>query len=109
VGKLGSIFAQFPLYFALDIHTPLLMVHGDQDDAVPFSQAVELFSALYRMGDRPVVMLQYVGESHELNLNPQTEPDLWKRKIEFLDHFLKGAPAPAWWAQNTSYSEAATP
>lgn len=90
-----------PLYHALRINTPLLIVHGDQDQAVPFSQAVELFNTLRRMGDKPVVLLQYAGENHVFS--PKAQRDIDQRMGEFFDHFLKGTPAPLWWSEGVSY------
>jgi dipeptidyl aminopeptidase/acylaminoacyl peptidase len=84
-----------PLYSVRNIHTPLLLAHGDVDAAVSFSQSVELFSSMQRLGDRPVVLLQYPGEDHVLG--DEATSDLANRKREFFDHFLRDGPAPEWW------------
>jgi dipeptidyl aminopeptidase/acylaminoacyl peptidase len=90
-----------PLFSAQRIRTPLLMVHGDRDPAVPFSQAVELFNTLRRMGNRSTVLLHYVGEDHSL-MKDETMHDLHRRIEEFFDHILKREPAPRWWADEQS-------
>jgi dipeptidyl aminopeptidase/acylaminoacyl peptidase len=89
-----------PLYHARSIRTPLLMIHGNIDGAVSFTQAVEMFNALRRMGNESVVMLEYVGENHVFS--PIAQHDADQRRFEFFDHFLKGQPAPSWWADGKS-------
>ena len=43
----------------------------------------------------PVLMLQYVGEGHTLQI-PVNQMDYTVRMREFFDHHLKGKPAPRW-------------
>jgi dipeptidyl aminopeptidase/acylaminoacyl peptidase len=89
-----------PLYSASALQTPLLLVHGDRDGAVPFAQSVELFNTLRRMGDKAVVLLQYAGEGHLFS--PGADLDVATRKLQFFDHFLRGEPAPGWWSEGLS-------
>ena len=91
-----------PLFFADRVETPLVLMHGDEDDAVPWYQSIELYLALRRLG-KDAVFLQYRGEPH----HPQkygNKLDYSIRMKEFFDHFLKGAPAPEWWAKGELYS-----
>lgn len=83
-----------PLFAADKIHTPLLIMHNDADGAVPWYQGIELFSAMRRLG-KPVWMLQYNGEEHNL-IERRNRKDLSIRLSQFFDHYLKGAKAPAW-------------
>lgn len=85
----------------------MLLAHGSSDSFVPFSQDVELFNTLRRMGNKQVVLLEYVGFDH--NVNFATGGDLERCSLESFDHFLKGAPAPAWWADGKSYAQAEAP
>ena len=39
-----------PIFMADRVQTPLLMLHNDQDDAVPWYQGIEYFLALRRLG-----------------------------------------------------------
>lgn len=87
-----------PLYHAATIRTPLLLVHGDQDRAVSFSQSVELFNTLRRMGNPSIVLLQYSNEGHDLHAESLT--DLMSRMEGFFGHFLKAEPTPRWWIGN---------
>ncbi|MEJ0038872.1 MAG: prolyl oligopeptidase family serine peptidase [Gammaproteobacteria bacterium] len=95
-----------PMSHVTSVHTPMLIAHGDADTSVPFAQSVEMFNALRRLGDREVVLLQYVGGQHdEFNSNP----DFQRRQLEFFDHYLRGAPAPRWWTEGLGYADGQTP
>lgn len=83
-----------PLFMADRVSTPLLMMHNDDDGAVPWYQGIEFFMALRRLG-QPVWMLNYNDEAHNLTRRPNMK-DLSVRMYQFFDHYLKGEPAPAW-------------
>jgi len=83
-----------PVFFAKNVRTPLMILHNDRDGAVDFTQGVEYYSTLRRLG-KPVIMLEYVGENHGLARRPN-QRDYTVRMMEFFDHYLKGAPAPDW-------------
>jgi dipeptidyl aminopeptidase/acylaminoacyl peptidase len=83
-----------PVFWADKIETPLLMMHNDQDGAVPWYQGIELFVALRRLG-KPAWLVNYNGEPHW----PTTYANKrdWNIRLQqFFDHYLKGAPAPEW-------------
>ena len=83
-----------PVFFAKNVHTPLMILHNDKDGAVDFTQGVEYFNTLRRM-QKPVIMLEYIGENHSLAKRPN-QRDYTVRMREYFDHYLKGAPAPDW-------------
>ncbi|MGB5928310.1 MAG: prolyl oligopeptidase family serine peptidase [Cyclobacteriaceae bacterium] len=83
-----------PLFHAPRVNTPLLMMHNDNDGAVPWYQGIEYFMALRRLG-KPVWMLNYRGEEHNL-MQRKNRKDLSKRMKQFFDHYLMDAPAPEW-------------
>jgi dipeptidyl aminopeptidase/acylaminoacyl peptidase len=82
-----------PIFFIDKIKTPLLMMHGENDQSVPFAQALEFFLALRRAA-KPSWLLQYIDAGH--TLNGLSAKDYSIRVQEFFDHYLKGAPAPLW-------------
>ncbi len=91
-----------PVFFADKIQTPMLILHGDIDDAVPWEQSIELYLAMRRNG-KEAVFLQYNDEPH----HPQTYANKldWATKMkEWLDHYLKGEPAPAWITEGIPYT-----
>jgi dipeptidyl aminopeptidase/acylaminoacyl peptidase len=83
-----------PVFWAKNVHTPLMILHNDKDGAVDFTQGVEYFNTLRRM-QKPVIMLEYIGENHGL-AKPANQRDYTVRMKEFFDHYLMGAPAPDW-------------
>jgi dienelactone hydrolase len=92
--KLPLYMQNSPLFFVPRIHTPLLIMHNDKDNAVPWYQGVELFNAMRRL-NKPVWMLVYNGQPHNLSRRAD-EKDLTRRFQQFFDYFLKGAPEPQW-------------
>lgn len=85
-----------PLFEADKITTPLLMIHNDQDDAVPWYQGIEMYMAMRRL-EKPVWLLNYNGEPHGLR-KEQNQKDWTIRMQQFFDHYLLGAPEPVWMA-----------
>ncbi|QHS61070.1 alpha/beta hydrolase family protein [Chitinophaga agri] len=83
-----------PIIQADKIHTPLLLMHNDNDNAVPFAQSIELFTALRRLQKR-VWLLQYTGEGHQL-FKDEDRSDFTRRQQQFFDHYLKDQPMPDW-------------
>jgi dipeptidyl aminopeptidase/acylaminoacyl peptidase len=83
-----------PVFFARNVQTPLMILHNDKDGAVDFTQGVEYFNTLRRLG-KPVWMLEYVGENHGL-AKPANMKDYTLRMREFFDAHLMGKPAPGW-------------
>lgn len=96
-----------PLFHAKRIQTPLLIAHGNADKLVPFSQAVEMFNTLRRLGNKQVVLLEYDGVDHVFL--GATKQDLQQRMLQFFDYFLKGEDAPVWWTDGRSYLKGGAP
>lgn len=91
------------VFHAARVRTPLLILHNDNDDAVPWYQGIELFLALRRQG-KPAWLFNYNGEFHGLRRRPN-QKDWSKRLHQFFDHYLKGAPAPEWLEKGIPYLE----
>ena len=85
-----------PVFQADKINTPLLILHNDQDGAVPWYQGIELFVALRRL-ERPCWLMNYNGEPHWV-MKPENRIDFAKRMQQFFDHYLLEAPMPEWMA-----------
>ncbi len=92
--KLPLYMLNSPLFSADRIETPLLIMHNDEDGAVPWYQGIELFNAMRRL-DKPVWMLVYNGAPHNLKRRADCE-DLTIRMQQFFDFYLKDAPEPNW-------------
>jgi dipeptidyl aminopeptidase/acylaminoacyl peptidase len=90
-----------PIFMADRVETPLMMIHNDQDDAVPWQQGIEYFLALRRLG-KECYLLNYNGEKHNLgNLN--NARDFAVRMFQFFEHHLKGRPAPEWMVKGVPF------
>jgi dipeptidyl aminopeptidase/acylaminoacyl peptidase len=92
-----------PVFQAHKVQTPLLILHNDADDAVPWYQGIELFLALRRQG-KPAWLFNYNGQHHGLRRRPD-QKDWAKRMSQFFDHYLKGAPPPEWLEKGIPYLE----
>jgi esterase/lipase len=86
-----------PVFHIGKAKTPLLIVHNKEDDAILFSQAMELYLGMRRL-HKPVWMLQYDKEGHDLT-DDKNKLDFTTRMQQFFDHYLKGVPPPAWMTQ----------
>lgn len=90
-----------PVFHVRRVTTPLLILHDDQDDAVPWYQGIELFLALRRNG-KEAYLLNYNGELHGLRRR-HNQMDYSIRMKQFFDHFLKDAPKPEWMEKGVPY------
>jgi dipeptidyl aminopeptidase/acylaminoacyl peptidase len=86
-----------PVYHAKNVQTPLVILHNDKDGAVDWTQGIEYFNTLRRLG-KPVVMLQYKGENHGLR-KPENMKDYTVRMKEFFDYELMDRQPPKWWTE----------
>jgi acetyl esterase/lipase len=86
-----------PVYHAKNVTTPLLLLHNDKDGAVDWTQGIEYFNTLRRMG-KPTVLLQYKGENHGLR-KPENMKDYTVRMKEFFDYQLMDRQPPKWWTE----------
>jgi dipeptidyl aminopeptidase/acylaminoacyl peptidase len=83
-----------PVAQAKNVKTPLMILSNDADGAVDFTQGIEYYDTLRRMG-KPVVLLEYPGENHSL-ARPGNQQDYTIRMKQFFDHLLKDVVAPDW-------------
>ncbi len=90
-----------PVFFADKINTPILIQHGDEDEAVPWYQGIEYYLALRRLG-KDIIFLHYEGEPHWLGKYPNKLDYSIKMK-EYMDYHLKGTPAPDWIINGVPY------
>jgi len=82
------------LFHIKNITTPYLTVHNDLDGAVPQFQGIEFITAMRRLG-KEAYMFAFDGEEH--GLRDREHQKYWTVHLdEWFDHWLKGAPRPAW-------------
>ena len=97
-GRMGGSLWEYPQryvenspVFLLDrVKTPLLMIHGGKDDAVPSPLADEVFTDLRRLRKR-VEYARYAGEGHwEGEWGRANQIDALERTIGWFERYLKG-------------------
>jgi len=92
-----------PLFHLDKVRTPVLILHNDEDGAVPWYQGIEFFVAMRRLG-KEAYLFNYNGEAHGLR-KKQNQRDWTRRMQEYFDHHLKGEAAPAWMREGVPYHE----
>ncbi|MBR3285019.1 MAG: S9 family peptidase [Bacteroidales bacterium] len=89
---------QSPLYRADKINTPILLVHGDVDTNVPFTESIQLFTALKRLGKEVAFVAVKDQNHHILDYQKRLE---WQETIwAWFAKWLQDDPS--WW--NAVYS-----
>ncbi|HVK96225.1 MAG TPA: prolyl oligopeptidase family serine peptidase [Flavisolibacter sp.] len=83
-----------PLFQVPKIKTPLVIMANDADGAVPWYQGIEMFTAMRRL-NKPVWMLNYNGEAHNL-VERKNRKDITIRQQQYFDWLLKGEKPAKW-------------
>ncbi|MHC9538649.1 MAG: prolyl oligopeptidase family serine peptidase [Vulcanimicrobiota bacterium] len=76
-----------PFYHAAKINTPVLILHGDDDDNTFLSNSQELYTTLKKMG-KTVEFVHYPREGHGF-YEPNHLLDAFYRTKEWFDRFVK--------------------
>lgn len=81
---------QSPLSYVEKVHTPLLIIHSEQDLRCSIEQAQQLFTALKFLG-REVEFVAFEGESHGLSRGgrPQNRAERLRRIIGWFERHLR--------------------
>jgi dipeptidyl aminopeptidase/acylaminoacyl peptidase len=79
-----------PLAYAANMHTPLLLIHSENDFRAPIPAAEGLFVALRRL-KRNVEMVRYPRDGHELSRSgePKHRVDRLNRIADWFDRYVK--------------------
>jgi dipeptidyl aminopeptidase/acylaminoacyl peptidase len=94
-----------PIFFADKIETPLMMMHNDDDGAVPWTQGIEMMCAMRRL-QKPAWMLVYNETDHNMGRSQWgNRMDLTVRMKQFFDHYLMDQPMPRWMKEGISAIE----
>ena len=86
--------ANSPHLSADDIHTPMLVIHGDKDYRVPIGEGLRLFAELAKRaeaedGEMPHKFLYFPDENHWV-LTPQHAKLWYQTVLAFVDHHVLG-------------------
>jgi dipeptidyl aminopeptidase/acylaminoacyl peptidase len=76
-----------PSHFVKEFQTPTLVIHGELDFRIPYSQALELFTAL-QMRKVPSELLLFPDEGHWV-LKPANSALWYKTFVDWVDKWTK--------------------
>jgi dipeptidyl aminopeptidase/acylaminoacyl peptidase len=85
-----------PITYIQNVHTPLMLILGDADYRTPpATGGEEMFRAL-KFLRRPVVMVRFPGESHELSRSgqPWHRVERLQHIVGWFDKYLQGVDKP---------------
>jgi dipeptidyl aminopeptidase/acylaminoacyl peptidase len=84
----GSVYGKWsPSRLAANFKTPTLVIHSEHDYRIPYTQALQFFTALQRQGV-PSRLLFFPDEDHFVR-KPKNAQFWWKTVHEWLDKYLK--------------------
>ncbi len=92
-----------PLFRTDQIKTPILTMHNDADDAVPWYQGIEFYLSLRRL-NKEIYLFNYNGEPHNLRIRAN-QRHFSARMFEFFEYYLKDAPKPEWMEKGRPFLE----
>jgi dipeptidyl aminopeptidase/acylaminoacyl peptidase len=79
-----------PITYVKNIHTPLLIIHSEQDLRCNIEQAEQLFAALNYLG-REVLFVRFEGQSHGLSRggHPKLRVERLRHILDWFGRYLK--------------------
>jgi dipeptidyl aminopeptidase/acylaminoacyl peptidase len=82
-----------PVNFVRNFRTPMLILHGERDFRIPYSQSLGLFNALQRR-NIPSRLVVFPDENHWI-LKPQNSIQWYREVNRWLDQYLRGGGGAA--------------
>lgn len=76
-----------PSYFVKDFHTPTLVIHGELDYRVPYTQGLQLFTSL-QLQKVPSKLLEFPDEGHWI-MKPQNSVLWYNTFLEWIGEWTK--------------------
>ncbi|MEO5951953.1 MAG: prolyl oligopeptidase family serine peptidase, partial [Chloroflexia bacterium] len=92
-----------PLFRTEQIQTPVLTMHNDADDAVPWYQGIEFYLSMRRL-NKEIYLFNYNGEPHNLRIRAN-QMHFSGRMFEFFEYYIKDAPKPSWMEKGRPFLE----
>ena len=80
-----KLWEQSPMKYAMNVNTPLLFIHSDQDYRCPIEQAMQFYSILKEKGLH-TKLIWFKGENHELSRGGKPQARI-KRLTEITEWF----------------------
>ena len=87
--NLGLLMEHSPITYAANIHTPLLILHSDNDLRCPIGEGEQMYAALKYL-DRTVKLMRFEGQSHDLSRNghPRSRVLRLRAIADWFDHYI---------------------
>lgn len=78
-----------PIAYVHNVHTPLLILHGEEDLRCPIEQGEQMYTALKRLG-RETQLVRFPGSNHNLSRNgrPVLRVERLNRIAGWFNHYL---------------------
>ncbi len=76
-----------PAFYVTNIHTPVLILHGKNDQMTFISNSKEMYQAL-RVLKRPVEFVVYPREGHGISREPNHRVDVYRRALKWFNRYL---------------------
>jgi dipeptidyl aminopeptidase/acylaminoacyl peptidase len=88
--------ARSPITYVENVQTPLMLVEGEVDFRCPPGAGGEQMFRALKYLKKPVVMIQFPGESHELSRSgkPVHRVERLRHIVGWFDKYLQGEPMP---------------
>jgi len=77
-----------PAFYVTRIQTPVLIMHGEEDELTFISNSKEMYQALKILG-KPVQFVIYPREGHGIAREPNHRIDVYQRALQWFDKYLK--------------------
>ncbi len=77
-----------PAFYVTNIHTPVLILHGERDRYTNLANSQEMYQALKTLG-RTVKFVVYPREGHGLGREPNHRRDVVHRSLKWFNQYLK--------------------
>jgi acylaminoacyl-peptidase len=86
---LGKLMYHSPITYVANIHTPLLILHSDNDLRCPISEGEQMFAALKYLG-RETKFVKFEGQTHDLSRNghPRSRVIRFHEILGWLQHYI---------------------
>ena len=95
----GEYAGRSPVWDLAKVETPLMVIHSEDDWRTPIAQGEMMFRGLKQLR-KPVVMVRFPGESHELSRSgaPSRRVQNQQHIRRWFDRWLRDVPAPEYGA-----------
>lgn len=89
---MDTLWARSALRYVANVKTPVMFIHGENDNDVPIAEAEQYYIALRDVGV-PTVMVRYPREGHGLRETGHIADSI-DRSIAWYDRWFAGNPVP---------------